>query len=103
MQTAVSLPVNPYEVKRTVAELDEEGLVQVIAYPNPSSAGFYNLQFNTAMDADLKVLDMNGRLIQSIEHHGVMKFIDLSNYADGSYHLVIETEFGMKNILLMKR
>jgi hypothetical protein len=72
-------------------------------YPNPSS-GYFNIEVEDGIEiSDLKVFDINGKLIQTIvSDHSSKLSIDLTGKPKGVYFLQAETDKGMiyKKIIL---
>jgi len=75
-------------------------------YPNPGT-GIFNLSMENLVseDLDVKVFDLSGRMVYinqlSNQRDKIELQIDLSGYAEGIYHLYLQTDKGIFNRLLI--
>ena len=63
--------------------VDDLSIIGVVIYPNPTTG---ILRVSTRLEMQLRVLDMNGRLIIDESNPQV---IDLSDYSDGLYNIIV--------------
>ena len=63
--------------------VDDLSIIGVVIYPNPTTG---ILRISTRLEMQLRVLDMNGRLIIDESNPQV---IDLSDYSDGLYNIIV--------------
>jgi hypothetical protein len=71
------------------ADLLDEEMANIKIYPNPSS-GIFNLEASELVGKDMKVFDLNGRLIEEIKIEKELTKIDLTEKQRGVYILRIE-------------
>jgi hypothetical protein len=81
---------------------------KLVVYPNPSTGVFkLRLDVQGIEDLDIKVFDMSGKVVHlakienaqsSVEHE-----IDLSDMENGMYHIVLKSEGGVYNKMIMKK
>ncbi|WP_417291038.1 T9SS type A sorting domain-containing protein [Corallibacter sp.] len=67
----------------------------ILVYPNPTENNIFLKNNSNVSLKSLRLLDINGRLLLTLDKHPVNDVIDLSNYANGIYMLQIQTEKGM--------
>jgi len=74
-------------------------------YPNPSN-GFLNLSFSkTIHQADIKVIDMQGRSVFSLNNTSSMgETLDLNHLNSGTYFVSVSSDegFAITKILIQK-
>jgi len=63
--------------------IDDLSVIGVVIYPNPTTG---IIRISTRLEMQLKILDMSGRTIIDESNPQV---IDLSNYADGLYNIIV--------------
>jgi len=72
----------------------EESLVdQIKLYPNPTS-GAVTLELGSVTVASIRIYDARGRLLESVSSCPSNCRLELGNFEDGMYQLVILTEEG---------
>jgi hypothetical protein len=72
--------------------LDAYQVLEVTAYPNPTS-GKLTIELESGFKGDrLQIVDLTGRLILEMELWGSEDHIDLSNNAEGTYLMLIELD-----------
>ncbi len=89
--------------------IDEKSATDVRVYPNPAS-GLFNIELNSDNNnpVNIKVINVAGKIVYNLENIVVsgiqIEQVDLSNYADGNYTVVV-TNNGVsttKKIVLRK-
>lgn len=74
--------------------IDENALIDLRVYPNPAS-GIFNIEFNSDVKnpVNIKVINVAGTIVYNLENIVVSgsrtEKVDLSNYADGNYTIVV--------------
>ena len=67
--------------------IDKKALEGISIYPNPSS-GYIQLSQSNELINSWKLIDNNGRIVNSIQTHSPMTTIDLTNQSSGQYYLI---------------
>lgn len=83
----------------SVDEFEEEQTVRL--YPNPSDT-IVTIEATSTIQA-VDMYDMQGRIILSKEANNQTAFIDVSQFADGMYFLVIKTDAGEVTKRVLKK
>ncbi len=71
-------------------------------YPNPAIDELY-LVFDQEEEAFIRIIDINGQIVQQIEHYQSNQMIDISNLAKGSFILELKTETESTNTIFIKQ
>jgi hypothetical protein len=73
----------------------ERGLTgtEILIYPNPATAGCFHLEFPDGRISKVIILDVNGRIVKTIEGSSMgHEIIDAAELPTGLYLLLVETE-----------
>jgi len=82
--------------------LDRAKNNKVVVFPNPISARFYVKLNNQQNIKKLKIIDVNGRLVQKLKPNLINNVYNLSNLNSGIYFLILETDQGSFQKKLIK-
>src|SRR5690554_1617157 len=73
--------------------IKEYGMDNITVYPNPSQDVFIIDGLSANGSFHLKIVDDNGKLVKSESYNSVDSLtIDMRNYSNGNYQIIIETE-----------
>lgn len=97
LSTKTSLVCSLIEQPTGISNPDENDLIAITAFPNPSANGKFDLQLadfaNQSLDIKLAVFDLVGKIVfqstVSFSNTNSSSIIDLSDQADGIYFLKI--------------
>ena len=79
----------------------ENQSISVVTYPNPATN---NVQFSLNSRAThLSLIDMKGQVVFQKEMDGKEGNVDITNFAAGSYHLVLNTDDGVTSTVIIKK
>lgn len=90
-RTATPAANDPKEIPFTENEIKNMEIQEVEAlYPNPTS-GVFNVLFSKKLQqANIIIVDMNGKVMQQFRASGLQLTCDLSSYAAGTYFIRIQ-------------
>ena len=84
-----------------VLNTDDNNVENFTVYPNPSNA-LFTIQFEKIVDGTLLVTDMLGQVVFLSQINSNSFVIDLSNFVNGIYSFVLETESGVTTQRVIK-
>ncbi|MBP7965431.1 MAG: T9SS type A sorting domain-containing protein, partial [Paludibacteraceae bacterium] len=74
---------------------------QFTFYPNPTS-GIINLDLQGKRIQNLKIVDVTGKIISEKNHVNSTETIDLSNFSNGLYLVILQSENGTQSFKVVK-
>ena len=79
----------------------ENKSISVVTYPNPATN---NVTFTLdARGTYLSLIDMKGQVVFQKTMNGTTGNIDMTTFATGSYHLVVNTDAGVTSTVIIKK
>ncbi len=84
----VTNPVNVCNIN-SFEEFDNQ--IEYLIYPNPSN-GFFSLNTYNTKEKIISVIDINGKLLETISSNSLTQKMNLSKYRKGIYFIQIKTE-----------
>ncbi len=78
------------------------GVNGVRIYPNPT-AGDFNVEFNTAVERTVEVVDVTGRVIVSKVSSEQVVDVNLNNLSNGIYYVKIQSDNSVKVVKIVKQ
>ncbi len=82
-----------YQVTEVVG-LDENTANEIVAYPNPVSS-VLTVNLGNANANAINVIDMSGRVVETVNVNNQLQTIDVSNYDNGVYFYQVVTNEGV--------
>jgi hypothetical protein len=80
--------------------MQESQLENIKVYPNPA-ASFVTVENNVQMNADMQVLDARGAVVKQIKLNNTSERIDVSDLANGIYHIRLVSSEGLAQYKLV--
>lgn len=77
-------------------------LTKVLIFPNPTISSF-TIQSNNKMIKKIELLDIQGRILKVVQINQMNSTINISDFAKGTYIVLIETEEGLLKEKIIKQ
>jgi hypothetical protein len=92
-------PVDNYDVYTFGSSLhvDELSLNKTKVYPNPTDLGYF--QFVSEKESELIIKSLDGKVVQELQIHEGVNFIDVSNLIPGTY--IVQTEGDLRKVVIL--